>query len=240
MILTAAQKAFFEENGFVAVDNLFTAEEAAAVGQRLDDIVLGRIEISKRHLFIYDPVKYKGPTGGPLVESVQLPAEHDEVFRSMAEHPRLIALMQDLIGPTVTKYTDQVIMKNPQIGIETFFHQDGYYWRNAAPRTVNCWIALDDASLENGCLRFMPSSFKWGLQEHESYYDEPALHSGVTGQSFPRLRIPLEKVDRSKEISVPVKAGGCVAFTTLTWHASHPNRSPIRRRAYAVAYQERV
>ncbi|MBI4553281.1 MAG: hypothetical protein HY710_13545, partial [Candidatus Latescibacteria bacterium] len=62
MILTSAQKAFFEENGFVAVDSLFTAEEAARVGERLDDIVLGRVEVPARNLFIYDPEQYQSPT----------------------------------------------------------------------------------------------------------------------------------------------------------------------------------
>jgi phytanoyl-CoA hydroxylase len=144
------------------------------------------------------------------------------------------------MGVEVSRYTDQVILKTPGISPETHFHQDGFYWRSTPEKTINCWIALDDAGLGNGCLRFMPGSHRLGLQEHERYTDEPALHSGETGEAFQRLRIPLEGVDFSREVAEPVDAGGCLLFLKYTWHRSDPNRSPEQRRAYAVAYHEAV
>jgi hypothetical protein len=58
----------------------------------------------------------------------------------------------------------------------------------------------------------------------------------VTGEAFRRLRIPMERVDFSRERVEPVKIGGCVMFGKLCWHRSDPNRSGRQRRAYAIAF----
>jgi len=239
-VLTPQQVGSFVENGYLKLDSLLNPAEVDSLKECLEDVLHGRIEWPRRCFQTLDAGRYTAPSGAPMPEGIQLPAGQDARFRAIAEHPHLVAAMQALIGPNVTRYTDQVILKTPGISPATHFHQDGFYWRNPPEKTVNCWIALDDAELGNGCLRFLPGSHRLGLQEHERYFDEPTLHSGETGEPFQRLRIPLDRVDFSREVAEPVRAGGCLFFLKYTWHRSDPNRSSQQRRAYAVAYREAV
>jgi phytanoyl-CoA hydroxylase len=237
-VLTPQQVQLFHQNGYLRLDQLLSPEEVGSLKECLDELLRGRVQWPARCFQTLDASRYKAPSGAPMPEGIQLPAGQDPRFRAIAEHPLLVAATQALIGPNVTRYTDQVILKTPGISPATFFHQDGFYWRNTPEKTVNCWIALDDAGLGNGCLCFLPGSHRLGLQEHERYFDEPALHNGETGEPFQRLRIPLDRVDFSREVAEPVRAGGCLFFLKYTWHRSDPKRSAQQRRAYAVAYHD--
>ncbi len=237
-MLTPQQIRSFNENGYLRVDQLLAREEVDSLKGCLEELLQGRLQWPRRCFQTLPPDRYRAPSGEPMPEGIQLPAGQDARFRAIADHPRLVAVMQELIGASVTRYTDQVILKSPKISPATFFHQDGFYWRNTPEKTVNCWIALDDADRGNGCLCFLPGSHRWGLQEHERYFDQPSLHNGGTGEPFQRLRIPLEQVDFSREVAEPVQAGGALLFLKYTWHRSDPNRSSQPRRAYAVAYHQ--
>jgi hypothetical protein len=237
-LLTPQQTRSFEENGYLKLDQLLAQEEVESLRRCLDELLQGRLQWPRRCFQALPADQYTAPSGEPMPEGIQLPAGQDPRFRAIADHPRLVAVMQDLMGPNVRRYTDQVILKTPGISPATFFHQDGFYWRNTPEKTINCWIALDDADRGNGCLCFLPGSHRWGLQEHERYFDEPALCNGETGEPFQRLRIPLDRADFSREVAEPAKAGGALLFLKYTWHRSDPNRSSQPRRAYAVAYHE--
>lgn len=235
-MLTPEQIASFHERGYLCLPRLLSAETVAGLRERLEDVLAGRLEWPDECFQILDPAHYRAPSGRPMPEGIQQPAAQDSRFLAVAEGEPLAAAMRELIGGDASRYTDQVILKTPGISPATFFHQDGFYWRNSGERTVNCWIALDDAGAGNGCLVFQPGSHRLGIQEHEGYFDEPALHHGRTGRPFQRLRIPLNRADPSTEVAEPVAAGGCLFFTKYTWHRSDPNRSDKPRRAYAVAY----
>ena len=226
----------FRENGFLGIDPFIPSAELEPLRSRLDLLASGQELYPPKAFHTLDPNLYRGPNGQPVPEGIQRPAQYDEAFERIAGHPALKAIMRGLIGEDAERFTDQVIIKNPEAGVTTHFHQDGFYWRNSGQRTVNCWIALDEADEENGVLRFIPGSHLEGLIEHERYFDEPTLHSGATGAAMQRLRIPLDQADFSRERVVPLAAGGCVVFAKLCWHRSDPNRSGRKRRAYAVAY----
>jgi ectoine hydroxylase-related dioxygenase (phytanoyl-CoA dioxygenase family) len=235
-MLTSEQVASFHERGYLRLPRLLSPEEVTHLREALDDVLSGRALWPDDCFQTLDAERYRAPSGRPMPEGIQQPAGHDARFRGVADHPTLVSAMQALIGPGAVRYTDQVILKTPGISPATFFHQDGFYWRNSGERTVNCWIALDDAGPGNGCLVFLPGSHRHGLQEHEAYYDEPALHHGRTGRPFQRLRIPLDRAENAAEVCEPVPSGGCLFFTKYTWHRSDPNRSQNQRRAYAIAY----
>src|SRR4051812_16014427 len=162
-MLTSEQRQAFHEHGYVKVERLIGEAEVLGLRERLDDVLAGRREWPRAHFQTLDPAKYRAPSGASMPEGIQRPAAVDERFRAVADHPRLVEAMRDLIGPDVARYTDQVILKTPGISPATYFHQDGYYWRASAEATINCWIALDDAGPGNGCLCFMPGSHRGGL-----------------------------------------------------------------------------
>ncbi len=72
---------------------------------------------------------------------------------------------------------------------------------------------------------------------HEQYFDEPSMHSGTTLKPYQRHRIPLERVDDSKEVLFTLAPGDGVFFTNFTWHRAEPNHSGEHKFAYAIAYQ---
>ena len=234
--MTPDEVAQFQADGYVRIESLIPSEELEPLRARLEAALEGSDPFPPETYQVLDPERYRTPSGTPVPEGIQRPMLHDPSFDRIARHPRLVAAMRALIGDDAAVFTDQVIIKNPTAGMTTHHHQDGYYWRSAGSRTVNCWIALDDADVENGCLVFAPGSHRGGLVDHEAYFDDPTIHSGVTGEAFRRLRIPLSRVEGVAERAEPVRIGGAALFGKYCWHRSSPNRSTRQRRAYAVAY----
>src|ERR1043165_1591935 len=106
-MLSPKQKQFFNEHGYLKLDRLLEEEELAGLREQLDEVLAGTREWPRRCFQTLDPARYRAPSGAPMPEGIQLPASADERFRAVADHPRLVAVMQDLIGPEVARYTDQ-------------------------------------------------------------------------------------------------------------------------------------
>ncbi|MDP6124792.1 MAG: phytanoyl-CoA dioxygenase family protein, partial [Candidatus Latescibacteria bacterium] len=101
-------------------------------------------------------------------------------------------------------------------------HPDSAYWTNIdPPDLVICWMALDDATEENGCMRFMPGSHKNGVVEHKHLED---------------FRVEDADFDYDNEVAVPLKAGSCTFHHSLVLHRTDPNTSAMSRRGLTVAY----
>jgi phytanoyl-CoA hydroxylase len=72
-------------------------------------------------------------------------------------------VIEDLIGPNIKLYTDQLMMKPRFNGTVTDWHQDSVAWPHFAPQEhVSCWLALDDATVDNGCMTVVPGSHHGG------------------------------------------------------------------------------
>jgi len=101
-------------------------------------------------------------------------------------------------------------------------HQDSAYWTTIdPPGLVICWMALDDATEDNGCMRFVPGSHKHGVVEHKRLED---------------FRVEDHDFDYASEVAVPLKAGGCSFHHSLILHRTDANTSPERRIGLTVAY----
>ena len=125
----------------------------------------------------------------------------------------------DLIGPDVRLYWDQAVYKKP--GTESPFpwHQDNGYAFVEPQQYLTCWVALTDATEDNGCPWVVPGLHRRGTLAHE--------YSDI---GFVCLRDPADAV------AVPVRAGSIVVFSSLTPHSTGPNRTDEVRKAYIVQY----
>ena len=226
MALTDAQKQKFEEDGYLIVPSLLTYEEVEVVRQRADLIGSGGVtpelgrgiqvepSIQKGQVVAKSPVESIRKLGG-LVRT-------DHVMNTHATNPKIMDIIADLLGPDIKLLGDQLFMKSSMHGSRKNYHQDSQSWQHVAPdNLVSCWAALDDATVENGCLWFIPGSHKWGLigVEREREVEQEAL-SG-----------PLEN-----EVPIELKAGDCSFHHSLVLHSSRANRSSQRRRGYATHY----
>ncbi len=153
----------------------------------------------------------------------------DARLDALIDDPRIVEPMRDLVGDErVALFTDKLNLKGPREGSRFRWHQDSPYWAHFCThldRLPNVWVALDDASEENGCFRVIRGSHRRGLL--------PGLTDGVLGPLF----TDPAHFDASAQVPAVVPAGSLVFFSAHTVHGSEPNHSAARRRALVLTYQ---
>jgi phytanoyl-CoA hydroxylase len=176
MPLSKEQIDLFNEQGFLPFPALLTSLEVKALHQRLEDIGNEVVAFPQQHVQIEprvqngeleeDPVRFNN------VRKVSNLTRHDALFKELARHPRILDVIHSLIGPDLKIYLDQTLCKPARVGSAKPPHQDSAYWVNIDPPNLAiCWIALDDATEDNGCMRFISGSHKLGVIEHKHLED---------------------------------------------------------------------
>ena len=161
----------------------------------------------------------------PLLRKLDNPIFHRSAFRRLAQQPSLVAIVEQLIGSGVCVFFSQVFMKPPEVGGKKPIHQDNFYFGPDDPdATVTVWIALDEATTENGCLYY--------CDEHQ---DEIVNHEAPADEPF-NLQIPTAVAERFEMLPAPVPRGGVSFHHGNTPHQSSENRSAHPRRAAALHY----
>jgi phytanoyl-CoA hydroxylase len=224
MGLTAEQQRQYEEQGYLVFPRLFSRSEVAAWLQRLEDLVLERRPRPAAIRLQVESALQGGDTAvGPLqsLRKVEELVANDDVFLSLAKDPRLLEPISALLGPDLKLFRDALMMKPARHGSAKPYHQDSAYWAIDPPDLCSAWIALDDATLENGCMRVLPGSHRRGTLEHRHLAD---------------FQVDEEGLDRSGEVAVPLEAGGVLLFHSLLLHATSPNHSDQARRAMICSY----
>jgi len=147
-------------------------------------------------------------------------------FRELAAEPTLVRAVEALIGPGVDVYFSQIFFKPPEGGSPKPAHQDNWYaGPNDVEGLVTAWVALDEASVENGCLYFVDGSHKGPLM----------LHFAPDGQPF-HLQIDQEALEAHHFTAAPVPKGGVSFHHGGTIHRSSANHSGQWRRAVSITY----
>ncbi len=184
----------------------------------------------------------RGEYPHPNLEPVDAGLADDEVLRNFlcihhphkispvmlergVKHPGLAAVLQRLIGPDVKCMQSMLFVKPPGFQGQAW-HQDEIYIPTRDRSLTGGWIALDDATIENGCLYVIPGSHKWALYDQRAH-DNPEEFD-FAGESF--------GFDDSGEIPVEVLAGDAVFFNGYLLHRSRRNRSQVFRRVLVNHY----
>jgi phytanoyl-CoA hydroxylase len=129
-------------------------------------------------------------------------------------------LAWDLLGPSVRVYWDQAVYKKSEHPREFPWHQDNGRTYIEPQNYLTCWLALSEATLDNGCLWMLPGRHLWGMLDHEDTEDG--------------LRCRLE--DTHGAVPLEVSPGALVVFSSLTPHRSGPNQSATKRKALIIQY----
>jgi ectoine hydroxylase-related dioxygenase (phytanoyl-CoA dioxygenase family) len=224
MRLTPEQKKFWQDNGYLAVENVIPTDLIAQERERFDWWC--------RHFDIPEAqnVGIGHETGLPrekwsarTVRKFHGLVQHEPVFRQHALHPNLLDIVADLIGTPFSLYENQALLKPPSLGSPKPAHQDNAYFKvNPADAVITCWGAIDDATLENGCMRYFPGSHTLGAIEHKWIQDTP--HQVPDG------------FDVKEAVPIPLKAGGVAFHHSQTMHLSLENRSQNWRRSFICHY----
>jgi phytanoyl-CoA hydroxylase len=223
MVLTPAQRERYRRDGYLAFEEpLLSPAEVESIGQRIVDIATGKYPDLPGEVFREERSLAAGAPQDvgdyDRYRVIRYLHKYDELILAASRSPKILDVVEDLIGPDIKLYTDQVFMKPPFHGSSQAWHQDSGSWPFFLPHNhVTCWIAIDDATIENGCLRYLPGSHALGLVDRPHV---PVLVDQLQGD----------------EVAVPRKPGYGVFHHSLLLHSSGPNVSPHRRRGLVLHY----
>ena len=147
----------------------------------------------------------------------------------MATHPALLDAVEDLIGPNIMLYHNTVWFKEGGDGAYVSFHQDNTYFGNEPCEVLTAWMAITPATIESGCMQFLPGTQKFGQQDLK----EPdigggnMLSSGQTADFDPSTVQPFP---------VELRPGECSIHHAFLIHGSLPNNAPDRRLGITFIY----
>ena len=195
----------FREDGFFVTDPLLSAEECDEVVAEYDRLglvlPLGEEEDGKLD---YQPMLHI----------------HSPLLERYARDRRFIDLASPLAGGDLRLYWEQAVTKPPYARTELPWHQDNGYAPTEPAEYVTCWLALEDATLDNGCIWVLPGSHLRGAVRHRMA--DRTFRRGYHGDE-PGIAAPLPK-------------GAVLVFSSLLFHRSGPNSSGGFRRSWILQY----
>jgi phytanoyl-CoA hydroxylase len=225
--LSAAHIAAYRENGFLAVEGFLDGGELERWRAFTQEAVDRRLAASRA-----------GEPGHPLNNQADPDAYYAQVFtqclkllethdgvRELMLDPRLGEMAATLAGVDGMRiWHDQALFK-PPFGNPTAWHLDNPYWSFSSPNAISLWVALDDATLANGCMWYIPGSHKSATYENAGIgHNQADLF-----RLYPRWR-------EIEPVGCPVPAGSAVFHNGLTAHGAGANMTNRPRRAMTCAY----
>ena len=162
----------------------------------------------------------------PLNYRYKIHTALDIAFK-LATNKKILDKVEELLGPNILLYSSSFVIKEPNTKTHISWHQDLTYWGFNDDKQVAAWVALSDATEENGCMHMIPGSHKNGRLVHKLTEDKDnLLHHGQT----------IENVNENDSISLPLLAGETSFHHGWTTHSSYPNKSNERRVGLAINY----
>jgi phytanoyl-CoA hydroxylase len=214
----------FRRDGFVAVENVLDSSELPL----WRDVIGRAVEKRGERLLSHDPTRVQtGYHKTIFVQRSNLWQDNEEV-RDLVCRPDLAKLAADLIDVAQLRlFHEQCFYKGPWAN-PTCWHSDAPYWSFNDERALTIWIALDDTSVQNGCLYFLPGSHR------RIVFDVPPL-GGM--EDLGRLfRDVCPEWAGKDPVPVPLSAGSATIHSGLTLHAAGPNMTPRSRRGITMSY----
>ncbi len=233
----------FHRDGFLVVPGLVPPEDIAALEAHCDDIVEGRIgrELLGQHVMYSD-----ARDAEKLYNRIHMLHRHLPIHERFLLHPRVLDVLEALIGPDVLALQTMLFLKPPGSAGQGY-HQDSYYIPTLPDTLCGAWIAIDRAAEENGCVWFTTGS------QHEPIYPDARnveVHYPGTRPDGLRLVEHVSDTDESRNGLTPIarrypasaeaaaiaNPGDVVFFGGHILHRSHRNLSATRYRRSFVGH----
>ena len=196
------------------------------VGYIKDIPIFNEIEIGEHRQYFDTLLVNVLSAGGSSYSIISAHMKYGKVY-DLLTHPKIVACVKDLIGEDVIGWGAHYFCKMPHDAKSVGWHQDAGYWPLTPSKTVTVWLAIDDATVENGAMRFIAGSHHSGhLTARHSTPDE----NSVLGQ------IVEDAEQYGETVDVELKAGEISIHTDLLLHGSNANPSPRRRCGLTLRY----
>lgn len=215
---------FFFANGYVAGIQVFTEEQCDKICEELQE--LSRPDHAGHELWYeynsnesVDPTKVLFHALGAWRLRAGL---HDCLFNQ-----RMLVPASQLLDGSVRFWHDQLFCKPAQHGGVVAWHQDYSYWTRTTPMAhLTCWIGLDPATVDNGCLQYIPGSHQWDLLPITGLAgDMNAIEQVLTPQQWQTFQSP---------VAIPLRKGFASFHHPLLVHGSYANQTDTPRRAVVI------
>ncbi|MBK35184.1 MAG: phytanoyl-CoA dioxygenase [Gemmatimonadetes bacterium] len=217
--LEEEQIAFYRENGFVAIEGFLDDDELAEWRRVTEEAVERRLASNT----LNNQKKYNDYYARVFTQCLRLADAHDRM-RELIYDRRIGRMGAELAGVEGLRvWHDQALFK-PPFGNPTAWHLDNPYWSFSSRDSLSIWIALDDATLENGCMWYIPGSHKMAT------YENVGIDQNLGGlfEVYPAWK----EID---PVAVPARAGDAVWHNGLTAHGAGANMTRHPRRAMTCA-----
>ncbi len=223
------QVEYYRTNGFVVIDDFLSAEELEhwretviyAVARRNGRKMPGKNLKTGEADGINEDAAYYGKVFDQLLNLWQT----DEGVKELMLDDRIGKMAADLAGVEgIRIWHDQALFKRPWAN-PTSWHLDTPFWSFSDRKALSIWVALDDATLENGCLFFIPGSC------HETTFENKGI-----GKNMDSIFEVYPQFLRTNAVKAPMKAGSCSFHNGLTIHGANANMTSGFRRAMTCAY----
>ena len=204
------QVKFYKENGYLTYGRIFTKPELDELRDYVDEMIENLPE-------------------GRRPEQMDVPHfEHPYLFKYLT-HPRVLKVIERLIGPDIVLWSSHFISKRENDGMAVPWHQDGVYWGESLDpmHVITMWLAVDESKVENGCMRVISGSHNLRDRRYESVDRKNMLFGSEVVDA---------DLDASKAVNLELEVGECHFHDAWTIHNSSPNVSQKRRCGYTMRY----
>ena len=218
--LTQSQIDDYRQNGFIVIPDFLTDQELEDWRQNVREAVEKRLGSGTLNNQA-DPDSFYAQV---FTQAIKLADVHEGMRRIMHD-PRLGKMAAGLAGVNgIRIWHDQALIK-PPYGNATAWHLDNPYWSFSSRDAISIWVALDDATLANGCMWYLPGTHKTAKFENAGI----GSNQNALFQVYPQWR-------QIEAVSGPCKAGSAVFHNGLTAHGAGANMTNRPRRAMTCAY----
>ncbi len=229
-LVTPEDVELFRRDGFVHLPGVLSEDELREIELTYDKFLRREIVVPGKDFCDMSGDYTRTPEQFSIV-NVMLPRRYHPSWQGNLYERRAHSIAEQLQGAGMTIDYDQLLAKRPFKEDAVFaWHQDMAYWIDTRDtRTATCWLAVDDSTLENGCMRFVPGSHR-----------EPALRPhrplGLDREKSHTLYCDVDDA-RDRITPMPIRRGDITVHNERVIHGSGGNRTAGWRRAYIVAFR---
>ncbi|MBV8651332.1 MAG: phytanoyl-CoA dioxygenase family protein [Alphaproteobacteria bacterium] len=156
----------YRETGWLLVENVLDAAQLAAIRGVIADFIDKARDVPQ-HTEIYDLEPGHRP-GDPKVRRIKTPHKLHRLFWEIAHSPRLVDILQKLLGPAIRLHGSKINMKAPHYGSPVEWHQDWAFYPHTNDDLLAVGVMLDDCTVENGAMMVVPGSHRGPIFDHHA------------------------------------------------------------------------
>lgn len=210
-MITPTQIDTYKEKGYLVMPGLFSESEIALLRKETADIFRGRRGKVEGMIEVEESISDEEVLKKYV--AIHFPHKLSPVIYEMLFHRGVLDVLKGIVGPDIKCMQSMLFVKGPGKAGQSW-HQDEFYIPTRDKSLVGVWIAIDDATIENGCLWIIPGRPGYIMRRVQNNSNEYADVDTVDTTGYEQDKIPVE-----------VKSGAVVFFNGYTLHSSQRNKT---------------